>query len=176
VRIAVGRHHRTKRRGDAGRAAGHFEPQADGGLRAVASIHQIIGQLLPANNCFVALHDLQRDTVISYFVDGATAPTPCPSTRYLVQRGDPVPANPAAHAGPPARHPLAPLWSADALDGGVPLCTADRVIGAPVQTSGTVRFSAEDKQLLRFVSAQIAAAIERKRSRACWSTWSAMTR
>ena len=58
----------------------------------------------------------------------------------------------------------------DAVDWlGVPLCTADRVIGALVVQSynSATRYTAEDKQLLQFVSAQIASAIERKRSRAC---------
>jgi diguanylate cyclase (GGDEF)-like protein/PAS domain S-box-containing protein len=178
VRIAVGHDITELRRAEAMQAALlaiSEAAQLDGDLRAmIASIHQIIGQLLPATNCFVALHDAQRGTVeFPYFVDEYDTP---PGTmpidastlcNEVIRSGQALLLKPDHLPDLPSH--LQQVVGHDALDWlGVPLCTSDRVIGALVVQSynSAVRYSAEDKQLLQFVSAQIAAAIERKRSRA----------
>ncbi|MFC5577818.1 diguanylate cyclase domain-containing protein [Lysobacter niabensis] len=178
VRIAVGHDVTELRRAESMQAALlaiSEAAQGDGDLRAmIAGIHEIIGRLLPATNCFVALYDAQRGTVeFPYFVDEYDTP---PGTmpidaatlcNEVIRTGQALLLTPDDLPDAPSH--LRQVIGHDALDWlGVPLCTSDRVIGALVVQSyhSTVRYSAEDKQLLQFVSEQIAAAIERKRSRA----------
>lgn len=148
----------------------------DGDLRALfGRIHQIIGQLLPAANCFVALHDFEHGMVdYPYFVDEHdTPPAPQPLdvatlSNEVIRRGRALLITPDNLFDLPAH--LQPVVGHEALDWlGVPLCTTNGVIGALVVQSynGAVRYSGRDMQLLEFVSTQIAAAIERNRGR----TW-----
>jgi len=118
-------------------------------------IHQIIGQLLPAPDFCVALYDAQGDRLeFPYHVDSradsANPPSP-PSAicRELVSSGQPfLRVAEAGHS-----------WL------GVPLVAEAGVIGALVLRSpcGQVRYSESHRELLRFVSTQVATAIERKR-------------
>lgn len=149
--------------------------QIDGDLHAmIASIHQIIGGLLPATNFFVALHDARRGTLeFPYFVDEHDAPPDPMPIEEATLSSEVIRSGQALLITPDQQPALPPhlqrVIGHDAVDWlGVPLCTADRVIGALVVQSynSATRYSAEDKQLLQFVSAQIASAIERKRSRA----------
>lgn len=136
------------------------------------SVHDIVSELMPAPNFYVALRDSASDTLsFPYFIDEAeTSPGPVPIARglteYVLRTGKPLLASPAVFehllasgevdsVGPP---------SIDWL--GVPLAVKDRVFGVLVVQSYTegVRYSEEDKDLLRFVSSQIAMVIDRKRS------------
>jgi diguanylate cyclase (GGDEF)-like protein/PAS domain S-box-containing protein len=135
-------------------------------------IHEIVGELLPARNFFVALYDRSRDEIsFPYYVDEFDAP-PAPhplddstlSGRVVklgiallftpetpnegIYREDSVVGTPSAH------------WL------GVPLKTKTDTIGALVvqSYSGDVRYRETDKTLLEFVSGQVAAAIERKQA------------
>ena len=178
ARIAVGRDITELRRAEAVQAALleiSEAAHADGDLPALfVRIHEIIGRLLPASNCFVALHDEQRGLVeFPFFVDqhdiapGAIpihANTLC---NEVIRSGQALLLTPDRLPELPAH--LQQVVGHDALDWlGVPLSTADRVVGALVVQSynSHTRYSTEDQQLLEFVSAQIAAAIERKRHQA----------
>jgi diguanylate cyclase (GGDEF)-like protein/PAS domain S-box-containing protein len=138
-------------------------------------IHQIIGELLPARNFYVALYDERRDELtFPYFVDEydqAPAPRPLNSgtlTSEVVRKGQPILMTPDTRSsilGDRVRY-----IGRDSLDWlGMPLTTSDRCIGAIVvqSYSGDVRYTLEDQALLQFVSNQIAAAIERKQN----ATW-----
>ena len=137
-------------------------------------IHEIIGGLLPAQNCFVALHDPATGMLsFPYFIDAydrAPAPIPLDAgtlTGEVIRSGEALLLTPdrsmhlPAHVRPVGRPALDWL--------GVPLVARGRVLGAlVVQTyTGDVRYSESDKQLLQFVSTQVAAAIERKQN----ETW-----
>ena len=177
VRIAVGHDITELKRAEAVQdalLAISEAAQGDGDLPSlIASIHRTIGQLLPAPHCCVALHDAQRGTVEFPYVTGENASgsgampidaaTLC---NEVIRSGKALLLNPEQlHDLPPH---LQQMIDQEALDWlGVPLCMSDRVIGALLVRSDNsgARYSAEDKQLLQFVSAQIAAAIERKRSR-----------
>lgn len=137
-------------------------------------IHRIIDGLLPAANCFVALRDTTRDMVVfPYFVDEHDAPpAPLPLdthtlSNHVIRTGEPLLLTPETRAALPGH-----LYSVIGHESvgwlGVPLTTAGGVIGALVVQSydSTTRYTAQDMQLLQFVSAQIAAAIERTRNRA----------
>ena len=137
-------------------------------------IHEIIGGLLPAQNCFVALHDLATGMLsFPYFIDAydrAPAPIPLDAgtlTGEVIRSGEALLLAPdrgmhlPAHVRPVGRPALDWL--------GVPLVARERVLGALVVQSytGDVRYRESDKQLLQFVSTQVAAAIERKQN----ETW-----
>ena len=137
-------------------------------------IHEIFGGLLPAQNCFVALHDPATGMLsFPYFIDAydrAPAPIPLDAgtlTGEVIRSGEALLLAPdrgmhlPAHVRPVGRPALDWL--------GVPLVARERVLGALVVQSytGDVRYRESDKQLLQFVSTQVAAAIERKQN----ETW-----
>jgi diguanylate cyclase (GGDEF)-like protein/PAS domain S-box-containing protein len=136
-------------------------------------IHCIIGGLLPAANCFIALHNTADGMVeYPYFIDQHDeAPGPRPLTfptlsNEVILSGRSLLITPDNTSELPAT--LQQVVGHDAIDWlGVPLCAASGVIGALVVQSytGDVRYSLADMQLLEYVSAQIAAAIERNRGR-----------
>ncbi len=134
-----------------------------------AEIHRIVGTLLPASNFFVALYDAQSELIsFPYFVDAFdTPPPPCRldsgtlsaevirSGKALLLTAD------TAHSPLAEGRPVTGMPAVDWL--GVPLKHGKRSIGALVVQSYTtaVRYSNQDKQLLQFVSTQVAAAIVR---------------
>lgn len=135
------------------------------------SVHAILGELMPTKNIYVATVSEPDLLEFPYFVDERESP-PGPQrmgrglTEYVLRTGRALLASPdvfralmdsgeVVEIGPP---------SIDWL--GVPLKVKDRVIGVLVVQSYTegVRYREEDRDLLQFVSAQIALAIERKRA------------
>jgi diguanylate cyclase (GGDEF)-like protein/PAS domain S-box-containing protein len=136
------------------------------------SIHAIISRLIDAKNLFIALYD-PNTTLLSfpYFIDEVDpVPEPFPlgrgMTSYVVRSGRPLLATPDVLAELEARGEVEPL-GAPSIDWlGVPLKVRDTIIGVlAVQSySGNVRYSEADKEMLTYVSAQVAQAIERKRA------------
>ena len=133
-------------------------------------IHTIIGELLPAENLFIALYDAETDEVsFPYYVDQFDPP-PEPrllSDRGLTQRvirtGEAVLMTPEMRAERLARGEQ--IVGSICLDWlGVPLIESGQTIGALViqSYSGDVRYSSADTELLQFVSSQVASAIVRK--------------
>ncbi len=135
-------------------------------------IHEIIGELMPASNFYIALYDSDAETIsFPYFVDEREEP-PVPRrlrqglTEYVLRTGAPL------HGLPEVLERLeaageAELIGANAVDWlGVPLKTKEKTIGALVIQSYTegVTFGEEEKSILEFVSTQVAMAIERKRA------------
>ena len=135
-------------------------------------IHEIVNQLLPAENFFVALHDAERDEIsFPYHADQyGREPTPqvlesgvlsgevIRTGRPLLLTSDPA---------DPARAALSEILGRRSLDWlGVPLESGAGVLGALVvqSYSGDVHYTEDDKALLQFVSTQIGAAVERKRT------------
>jgi diguanylate cyclase (GGDEF)-like protein/PAS domain S-box-containing protein len=135
-------------------------------------IHNIIGGLLPARNFFVALYDRDNDVLsFPYFVDeldDVAEPQPLGSgtlSEQVIRSGEALLLTPELSRNLPAR--LRRGVGPESLDWlGVPLISRDRTVGALVvqSYSGDIRYTVEDKQLLQFVSAQIAAAVERKQT------------
>ena len=145
--------------------------QAEGSLPELfRRIHEIIGELLPAKNFFVALHDGDsRRLSFPYHVDEYDTP---PAVRTLddgtlsgrvITLGQsllftPETPNEGVH------HEEA-IFGTPSLDWlGVPLKGKSGTIGAIVVQSydGTVRYRDQDRVLLEFVSGQVAAAIEHR--------------
>ena len=131
-------------------------------------IHQILGQLLPADNLTVALLDAASGALsFPYHVDQANAAVPDPAAwrqhplcTEVIGLGRTVLLAPGSRG----------LWQGSGLGPaplywlGVPLSTSQGgVLGALVLQSYTeqARYTPRDQELLQFVSTQVAAAIER---------------
>jgi PAS domain S-box-containing protein len=135
------------------------------------SIHKIIAELMYAKNFYIALYDPADDIVsFPYFVDELEDSLPPRKkgkglTEYIIRTGKPL---------------LAPFEVFKELEKkgeieligdpwvdwlGVPLKIQERTIGVlTVQSySESIRYSEEDKNILMFVSTQVAMAIERRR-------------
>jgi diguanylate cyclase (GGDEF)-like protein/PAS domain S-box-containing protein len=135
-------------------------------------IHAIVGELIPARNFFVSLYDAARGEVsFPYFVDECDPP-PAPKpleestlTAEILRTGRPL----LITAENRDQHGdlVNIIVGSESIDWlGVPLIASGKAIGTlTVQSyTGDVRYSETDQRLLQFVSAQVAAAIERKRS------------
>jgi diguanylate cyclase (GGDEF)-like protein len=175
VRIAVARDITELKRSESMTAALHAISEAahaSDDLHALfEQIHRIIGTLLPAANFFVALYDAGcRQVSFPYFVDERDQP-PAPQgldsgtlTAELIRTSQ-------AMLLTPGSVPCGSLVVDDcsALHWlGVPLISRGDTIGALVvrSYSDATRYTVSDKELLQFVSAQVAAAIERKQAEA----------
>jgi PAS domain S-box-containing protein len=134
------------------------------------AIHEVVRGLMPAENFYIALHDRARGMLsFPYFVDTLEPPPePAPLgrgfTEYVLRTGRPLLATgdlveelrvsgEVELVGPP---------SVDWL--GVPLAGEEGTIGAIVVQSydGEPRLTAEDLELLVFVSGQVALVLRRR--------------
>jgi len=136
------------------------------------SIHAILSELMYAKNCYIAYYDPATDLVsFPYFVDEYDPPPPPRSSRrgvteYVLRTGEPLLATTEI---------LEELENKDEVDRigepsldwmGVPLKKGNETFGVLVlQTyEPNVRYGEKEKQILSFVSQQIANAIEIKRN------------
>ena len=136
------------------------------------SIHRIVSELMPASNFYIALRDEATDTLsFPYFVDEAEGPPPPQPlgkglTEYVLRTGRSLLVTPEVYdelvrageverVGPP---------SIDWL--GVPLAVKGRTFGVLVVQSYVegVRYDEADRDLLQFVTSQVAMAIDYKRT------------
>src|SRR5208282_3692476 len=137
-----------------------------------ASIHAILGELMYAKNCYVALHDAATDMVsFPYFVDEKDPSFPPHKfrkglTEYVIKSGQPL------------------LATADVLDDlarrgeveraggrsqdwmGMPLKEGETTFGVLVLQSYEphVHYGEAEKEILTFVSRQISNAVVHKRN------------
>lgn len=173
MRIAVARDITALKRAESMTTALHAISEAahtaDNLTALYGEIHRIVGTLLPANNFFVALYDPQHaELSFPYFVDERDPTPPSQSmdsgtlTAQLIRTGQALLVTPNTPADPtmPVRGTDAQHWL------GVPLCSQGITVGALVvqSYSDATRYTEADKELLQFVSTQVAAAIERKQA------------
>ena len=136
------------------------------------AIHGIISELMPAKNLYIGLYDAEAGLLsFPYWVDEHDPP-PAPHTlergltEYVLRTGQPLLATPEVHEEL-GRRGEAELVGAPSLDWiGVPLKAHDRTIGVLVAQTYTegIRFGEREKDILQFVSTQVAMTIERKRA------------
>jgi diguanylate cyclase (GGDEF)-like protein len=134
-------------------------------------IHRIVNELLPAPGFAIALHDDATDQVnFPYNMDSNGQPStvtrlPAAATlcQHVMRSGRPVLVTPDTLAAFPealraAVGHVAPYWL------GVPLPSRTGVLGALLVNGATelASYTEQDQELLEFVSAQVATAIERK--------------
>jgi PAS domain S-box-containing protein len=134
------------------------------------SVHDILRAFLPAENCFIALHDAGNDTISwPYWVDQVDEAPPARRfgrglTEYVIRTGQPQLLDETRLADLVAAGEAAFMGSESLAWMGVPLRNDQRVFGALVIQSyeGGYRYLPEDLEMLSFVSVQIAMAIDRK--------------
>ncbi len=136
-----------------------------------AAIHNIVGQLMNARNFYIALYDPQSQLLsFPYFVDEVD-PVPAPRpmgrglTEYVLRSGEPLLATPAVFEGLVRRGKVERLGTSSLDWLGVPLKSGTACIGVLVVQSynENIRFDERNREILKFVSQQLAAAIEHKR-------------
>ena len=136
------------------------------------TIHRCVARLMAARNFYIALYDPAKDLIsFPYFVDEADGP-PAPRhpgrglTEYILRTGRPLLATPEVF-DELCREGEAEAMGAPSIDWlGVPLVVGEATIGALVVQTYTagVRYGAREKEILTFVSRQVALAIERTRA------------
>jgi PAS domain S-box-containing protein len=136
------------------------------------SIHQVISGLMPANNFYISLYDSVLSILsFPYFVDEFdTPPEPKPLgrglTEYVLRTGQALLASPEIFAELERRGEVESI-GAPSIDWlGVPLNIDGQTIGVLVVQTYTegLRYSEEDKNILKFVCDQIAMVIHRKKT------------
>ena len=136
-----------------------------------AAIHDIVGRLMNARNFYIALYDPQSQMLsFPYFVDEEDpAPAPKPLgrglTEYVLRSAEPLLATPVVFEELVQRGEVE-LLGAPSVDWlGVPLKSGTACMGVLVVQSynQNTRFGERDREILKFVSQQLAAAIEHKR-------------
>lgn len=136
------------------------------------SIHAIISELMPASNFYIAVYDEATEKVgFPYFVDKYDK-TPAPKklgrglTEYVLRTGKPRLAPRKAIEDLAKKGEIEIFGTLPVCWLGVPLKILEKTIGVLVVQSYTedVRFGEEEKDILTFVSEQVAMAIERKRA------------
>jgi PAS domain S-box-containing protein len=156
----------------------HTAHTADNLRELLRAIHEIVGELMPAQNFYVSLYNAESNQLeFPYFVDEIDLSCDVRPrklrkglTEYVLRTGHPLLATPEVYerlveAGE------AELIGAPSIDWlGVPLKVKDRSIGVVVtQTySQGVRYGQSELDILTFVSSQMAMAIERKRIEDAW--------
>ncbi len=178
VRIAVARDITELKRGESLRSALHAIAEAAHAAESLHALfeqtHRIIGELVPAENFAVALFDRKSGEIsFPYVVDEQTEelqPQHLSAGTLIAQvirTGQPTMQSPSASMAPraddsPDAYERALHWL------GVPLNSKDGTVGALVikSYSDATRYTEADKELLQFVSTQVAAAVERKLSEA----------
>jgi PAS domain S-box-containing protein len=138
------------------------------------SIHRVISDLMPASNFYIALFDKSSNLLsFPYFVDEYDPP-PSPKepgrglTEYVLRTGRPLLASPEVFAELISQGEVESV-GAPSIDWlGVPLNIDGRTIGVLVVQTYTegVRYGEEEKNILKFVSDQVAMTIHRKRAEA----------
>ncbi len=135
-------------------------------------IHEAVSKLLPAKNFYIALYD-DNTKVLSfpYFIDQFDPP-PKPRnlrrglTEYVLRKGEPLLATKEVFLDLANKGEIELIgeYSVDWL--GVPLKIQDKVIGVIAVQSydKEIRYDESSKDILSYVSTQIALAIERKQS------------
>jgi len=165
VRVAVARDVTERKRADSMQAALYAISEAahwaEDLLTLFQQIHQIIGELLPAINFFVALYDENKDALsFPYYVDECdNEPSPQKPDSATVLSAEIIRTGQILLLTPDAgRDSLSWL--------GVPLIAKKGVIGALMvkSYSADVRYTKQDVELLQFVATQIAPVVERKQT------------
>ncbi|MBV7547838.1 diguanylate cyclase [Pseudomonas sp. PDM26] len=174
LRIAVARDITERKQAESRQAALYAISEAahaaEDLLALFKRIHMIIGEWLPALNFSVALYD-ERCAQLNfpYHVDDHEPQPEQPGTMTgrlcteVIRTGQPILLTPDQSTPPAGFEALltgqnAPCWL------GVPLNSQNGTIGALIVKSipGGERYTEQDKELLQYVCAQVATAIERK--------------
>jgi GAF domain-containing protein/DNA-binding response OmpR family regulator len=146
-----------------------------------ATIHEIVGELIPAGNMYIALYDGERQRIsYPYYVDAVDTDLPDPKawypfgegqargvTAYAIRRDEPLLIDVPAFEELVRQGEIEQIGTVRAgMWIGVPLHADGRTIGLlAVQTyEAHERYSEADKALLTFVAQHVGAALSRARA------------
>jgi PAS domain S-box-containing protein len=148
--------------------------QAAPGLQELLqAVHEIVGTLMPAKSFYIALYDEATDLItFPYYVDEVDPQPPAPRrpgrgiTEYVLRTGRPLLVKPETKLEMDYVGSVEVIGAPSVDWLGVPLMQGERTIGVLAVQSYTpgVRYEERDKEILHFVSIQVATAIERKRA------------
>jgi diguanylate cyclase (GGDEF)-like protein len=145
----------------------------------LSSLHEVVGELMYAENFFIALYNAERDSVrFIYFADTRDLRAVDPDEEYSAEEIRNSLTLAVIRAGRPAMGPSERLRDEFGLAGdlaygpdsadwlGVPMVGADAVRGAVVVQSydQADRYTEEDRALLAFVAQHILTALVRKQA------------
>ena len=140
-----------------------------------AAMHRIVGELMYADNFYIALYDEVRDLIICpYFVDEFDKEFPTRPrerkrakgfTEHIVQTGEPLLLSQQMIEDMIRRGTVEQLGKIAVDWLGVPLKHGEKTFGALAVQSyrEDIRYQEQDKELLTFVAQHISSALERKR-------------
>jgi two-component system, cell cycle sensor histidine kinase and response regulator CckA len=137
-----------------------------------SSIHGIVSELMYARNFYIALYDPATQTLsFPYFADEEDL-VPAPRklaqglTEYVLRKGEALLATPEVFEKLVQQGEVSSIGTPSVDWLGVPLKTTNACLGAVVVQSykQNIRFGERDKEILTFVSQQLARAIEHKRN------------
>lgn len=134
------------------------------------SIHNVLGELMPVMNIYIALYDPVNDMLsFPYYVDQYDVPPPPAKpahglTEYVLRTKAPLWATEEVFEDLIKRGEVETVGTASVDWIGVPLLVSERVIGVMVTQSYTPGevYSQEHFDLMKFISTQVALAIEHK--------------
>jgi PAS domain S-box-containing protein len=137
------------------------------------AIHQLLAELVEINNFYIALYDRKNEMIeFPYFIDQKDPPHKSRRmknglTEYVLRSGNPLLLTKETTPSFEENHKIELIGSDCAYWLGIPLTTStEETFGALVVQSycDEVRYTEREKEILMFVSQQIATAIERKRT------------
>jgi two-component system cell cycle sensor histidine kinase/response regulator CckA len=137
-----------------------------------AAVHGIVGELMCARNFYVAIYDPLTQLLSFPYLEDEQNSRPSPKklgkglTEYVLRTGEPLLCTPEVFAAL-VKQGEVELIGSPSLDWlGVPLKAGNHSFGVLVVQSyaGNVRFGDKEKEILTFVSQQLASAIEHKRN------------
>lgn len=137
-----------------------------------ASVHAIVGEVMPARNFYIALYDEKEDLIsFPYFVDEEDEPSPPRrprrgNTEYVLRHGASLLSTAEVHEEMTRRGeveligPMSPVWL------GVPLKAGEKCIGvmAVQHYQNPHAYGLREQRMLEFVSTQVAKAIAWKQA------------
>ncbi len=139
-----------------------------------ASVHRIVGTVMPAGNFYIALYDRARDLIsFPYYVDEEDAPPePCRPgkglTEHVIQTGRSLLCDEATDRELRGRGEVEVVGAPSAIWLGVPLIVDGKTFGVMVvqHYSDPNAYGLRELRMLEYVSSQVARSIDRKRAEA----------
>jgi PAS domain S-box-containing protein len=149
-------------------AADHAERLDD----LLPQLHRIIAEVMTAKNFYIALYDREANLVsFPYFVDEIDRPPPSNPpgkglTEYVLRSGKSQLVDLLTHDALQKRGEIQLIGAPSPVWLGVPLTADNKVIGAMVvqHYSDPSAYGIREQRILEFVSSQVGAVINRKRS------------
>ncbi|MEX2116425.1 MAG: PAS domain S-box protein [Bacteroidota bacterium] len=135
-------------------------------------VHEIVGEVMPTRNFYISLYDETQNLIsFPYSVDEKEAPSPPHKsgkglTEYVIRTGATLLCNPARHQELINAGEAELVGEPSAIWLGVPLKINGKTVGAMVvqDYENEHAYGVREKQILEFVSGQVASAIQRRQA------------